>query len=60
MPKVRTKPEPAPKRDKPQYDRFLEKARELGVDDEKSGEAFEQAFKKIVPPKPKHQAKTSR
>ena len=52
MPKVVVKSKPTPKRpEKPQYEQFLEKARELGVDDEKSGEAFERAFKKIAPPK---------
>ena len=34
-----------------QYERFQQTARELGVDDEKSVEAFEQAFRKIVPSK---------
>ncbi len=36
---------------KEQYERFRETARELGIDDEESGEAFEIAFKKIIPPK---------
>lgn len=36
---------------KAQYERFRETARELGVDDEESGKAFERAFAKIVPPK---------
>ena len=36
---------------KAQYERFRETARELGIDDEESGKAFEQAFEKIVPPK---------
>ena len=35
--------------EKPQKDRFLEKARELEADE--TGEAFERAFEKIVPPK---------
>jgi len=34
---------------KPQTDRFVEAAKELGCDE--SGEAFERAFGKIVPPK---------
>jgi hypothetical protein len=46
------KPKPKPSK-KAQYERFRETARELGVDDEKSGEEFEQAFKKIVPPREK-------
>ena len=36
--------------DKDQYERFRQSARELGTDE--SEEAFERAFKKIVPPKP--------
>ena len=35
--------------DKAQKERFIEKARELDADD--SGKEFENAFKKIVPPK---------
>jgi hypothetical protein len=35
--------------DKAQSERFIEKARELEVDE--SGEAFERGFKKIVPEK---------
>jgi hypothetical protein len=35
--------------DKREYERFVETARKLGCDE--SEEAFEQAFKKIVPPK---------
>jgi hypothetical protein len=34
---------------KDQYERFQRTARELGVDDEKSAEAFERAFRKMVP-----------
>jgi hypothetical protein len=34
-----------------QYERFRETARKVGVDDEKSAETFEKAFKKIVPPR---------
>ncbi len=36
--------------DKEQSKRFIEKAKELGAED---AEAFEHAFKKIVPPKKK-------
>jgi hypothetical protein len=36
---------------KDQYERFQRTARDLDVDNEESAEAFEQAFKKIVPPK---------
>jgi hypothetical protein len=44
------KPKPKPKkRDPEQSRRFKEAARDLGVDE--SGEAFERAFKKIVPPR---------
>jgi hypothetical protein len=43
---------PATKPDNPeQSKRFIEKARELETD--KSGKAFERAFKKIVPSKPR-------
>lgn len=35
--------------EKPQKERFIEAAKKLGVDE--SGEEFEKAFKKIVPPK---------
>ncbi|HXM18335.1 MAG TPA: hypothetical protein VN934_05940 [Candidatus Tumulicola sp.] len=35
--------------DMAQARRFIDKAKELGCDE--SGESFEQAFKKIVPPK---------
>jgi hypothetical protein len=38
---------------KAQYERFRETARKLGVDNEKSSEAFEHAFAKIVPAKSK-------
>lgn len=39
-----------PKTDeKPQRERFIEAAREAGVDE--TGEAFERAFEKIVPPR---------
>jgi hypothetical protein len=40
-----------PKNKKDQYERFQQAARDLGVDDEESAEAFERAFRKIVPPK---------
>lgn len=43
MPKAK----PKPKDEKPQRERFIETAREVGVDE--SGEAFERAIKKIVP-----------
>jgi hypothetical protein len=36
---------------KDQYARFQKAARDLGVDDEPSAEAFERAFRKIVPPR---------
>jgi hypothetical protein len=36
-------------KDKRQYERFIETARNLGCDE--SGEAFERTFEKIVPPK---------
>lgn len=39
------------KDEKPQSERFIEKAKELGADE--SAEEFERAFKKIVPPKEK-------
>ena len=41
------KPKP-PKDDRPQAERFIETARKLGADE--TGEAFENAFSKIVPP----------
>jgi predicted RNA-binding Zn-ribbon protein involved in translation (DUF1610 family) len=40
---------PPPPDEKPQRERFIEAAREAGVDE--TGEAFERAFAKIVPPK---------
>lgn len=43
---AKRKPKPD---DEAQKQRFIEKARELGTDE--SEEAFERAFKKIVPPK---------
>jgi hypothetical protein len=45
------KPKPKPKAEKPQIERFKETARQLECDE--TGEAFERAFAKIVPPKPK-------
>jgi hypothetical protein len=50
MEKTAEKKKPKPSK-KDQYERFQQTARDLGVDDEQSGEAFEHAFKKIVPPK---------
>jgi hypothetical protein len=47
MPK-RKEPELDPKE---QFKRFVETAREHGVDE--SGKEFERAFKKVVPPKPR-------
>lgn len=45
---VMPKKSPRPKDEKPQHERFKEAARELGADE--SGEKFERAFGKIVPP----------
>jgi hypothetical protein len=36
---------------KDQYERFQQTARALGIDDDEGAEAFESAFRKIVPPK---------
>jgi hypothetical protein len=47
--KQKRKPKTADKR---QYERFVETARKLGVDE--SPENFERAFEKIVPPKRAH------
>ncbi|MGE0652188.1 MAG: hypothetical protein AB7P12_10610, partial [Alphaproteobacteria bacterium] len=41
------KPKTRKRDEKSQSERFVEKAKELGADE--SGEAFERAFKKIVP-----------
>jgi hypothetical protein len=49
MEKADTKPKPKKLSKKAQYERFVETARKLDCDD--SMEAFEIAFKKIVPPK---------
>jgi hypothetical protein len=43
--------------DKEQYERFREFAREVEADE--SVEAFDRAFKKIVPPKPKPEGEGS-
>lgn len=48
MPKAK-EPRP-PKNDKSQAERFKETARQLGVDE--TGKTFEEAFRKLVPPKP--------
>ena len=45
-PKPKAKPKPSKKT---QYGRFVETARKLGADE--SEQAFEDAFRKIVPPK---------
>ena len=42
---------PKPETKKTQSERFIETARELGVDE--TGEKFDRAFKKLVPVKPK-------
>jgi hypothetical protein len=47
MPK--RKEEPTPETVAAQRQRFIEKAKELGVDE--TGEEFERAFAKVVPPK---------
>jgi hypothetical protein len=52
MAKAGTKPKRKPKTttsDKEQSERFIETARQLGVDDAQSGEVFKRAFEKIVP-----------
>jgi hypothetical protein len=51
---TKTSEKSAPRRkrklsDKEQYERFRQAARELGTDE--SEEAFERAFRKVVPPK---------
>ncbi len=43
------KKKPPPPNEKPQRERFIEAAREAGVDE--TGEEFEKAFRKIVPPR---------
>ena len=49
MAKAKTKTAPKPKRESAQSRRFKEAARAIGADE--SGETFERAFRKIVPPK---------
>ncbi len=49
--KPRAKPNPKPRAEKPQIERFKEIARQLECDE--TGDAFERAFAKIAPPKPK-------
>ena len=44
-------------KDKKQSKRFIEKAREIGVDE--SGEVFERAFKEAVPPKKRQKVKSA-
>ena len=44
------------KKDKTQSEKFIEKAKEIGADDKESAEAFEKAFKKIVPPSNKNKS----
>lgn len=42
--------QPKPEKDvRPQAERFIDTARQLGVDE--TGERFEKAFEKLVPPK---------
>lgn len=50
MTRTKTKPD-----DEAQKKRFIEKARELGTDE--SEEAFERAFKKLVPQRPRTRRK---
>jgi len=47
--KAKPKPDTKPKAEKPQIERFKELARSVGCDE--TGEEFERAFAKIVPPK---------
>jgi hypothetical protein len=42
----KTKRKPSAKK---QYERFQQTARDLGIDNKKGAEAFERAFKRIVP-----------
>jgi hypothetical protein len=47
---IRQKPKrPSKLSDKAQSERFIEAARKLGI--EETGETFDRAFKKVVPPK---------
>lgn len=50
-PKKTEKPEAA-KKEKSQRERFIEAAREVGVDE--SGAEFERLFRHVVPPKPEN------
>ena len=52
--KTRATSKPKPEAEKPQIERFKETARQLECDE--TGEAFERAFAKIVPPKRKPRA----
>jgi hypothetical protein len=47
------KPKPAKPSKKDQYERFQQTARDLGIDEAEGAEAFERAFKKIVPQRTK-------
>ena len=47
-----------PRKDKEQSDRFIKKAKELGADE--SGNLFERAIKKIVPPIKKRRGRASK
>jgi len=47
--KAKPKPDAKPKAEKPQIERFKELARSSGCDE--TGEEFERAFAKIVPPR---------
>jgi hypothetical protein len=47
--KQKTAAKPRSKKD--QYERFQEAARNLGIDDDKSAQAFEDAFRRVVPPR---------
>lgn len=48
-PKPEARPDPPAMDDPEQYQRFLEAARELGVDE--TGEAFERALRVVLPPR---------
>jgi hypothetical protein len=51
MAKAEKPKRPAKPSKKDQYERFQKTARNLGIDDQEGAEAFERAFKKIVPEK---------
>jgi hypothetical protein len=51
MAKAEKPKRPAKPSKKDQYERFQQTARDLGIDDNESAEAFERAFRKIVPPR---------